>query len=225
MSITKAAQETYDNGSSTIGPYRRVIKDGGVLRVASSVELENGTTDATVLPNQPARVNTTDAQGKYQYVSAVGITEGDTIYRADNGLVSNVGTSQLGTADEDALAGGVFFVNVAVGGSGGGAGADRNDGEETITFSPTNSVTFDGGTKDRKRVVLTDDWTPTFNATASREYTLKIVQDATGGRTITWPNNMLWSGAAPQPVAVPNEPSIFKFEYDPGTGNFLGRSA
>ncbi|MBX4192199.1 hypothetical protein KW798_01810 [Candidatus Parcubacteria bacterium] len=58
------------------------------------------------------------------------------------------------------------------------------------------------------------------NAEAGGEYTLILKQDSTGGRTVTWPGTVIWSGG--EPTLTPDEDAVdlFRFVYD--GSNYLG---
>jgi hypothetical protein len=74
-----------------------------------------------------------------------------------------------------------------------------------IVFQSLNSETFNGvqninwTTGNQKRITLDGNTTLTFTAPAGfGSILLEINQDVVGGRTITWPGNVLWSdGSAP----------------------------
>ncbi|HMV47620.1 MAG TPA: hypothetical protein PKD31_07700 [Blastocatellia bacterium] len=68
---------------------------------------------------------------------------------------------------------------------------------------------------------LTGNNTFTFsNGVQGRTYTLIVIQDGTGGRTVTWPASVKWPGAsAPALTSGANKRDIFVFVFD-GT-NYL----
>mgnify|MGYP001564181253 CR=1 FL=1 len=75
-------------------------------------------------------------------------------------------------------------------------------------------------------VSLTSNPTLTFNSgQAGGEYTLILNQDSTGGRAVTWPGTVKWSGggSAPTLSSLSNSTDTVHFLYD-GT-NYLGTYA
>lgn len=72
-------------------------------------------------------------------------------------------------------------------------------------------------------VTLTANATLTFPAAAAgRQFTLILRQDATGGRTVTWPGTVLWpGGAAPTLTVAANKYDVLTF-LSPDGGNWLG---
>lgn len=69
------------------------------------------------------------------------------------------------------------------------------------------------------KVELTANTTVTFPGSGDsgdvKSFTLVVVQDDTGGRTITWPNNVLWAGgAAPGLSPAAGAVDVFSFMSD-----------
>ena len=57
------------------------------------------------------------------------------------------------------------------------------------------AITIDWSRGDWQRVTLTGNCTFTFsNMVDGMRYTLELIQDATGSRTVTWPGAVVWSG-------------------------------
>lgn len=73
------------------------------------------------------------------------------------------------------------------------------------------------------RIVLTAACTLTFpTAAAGKSFTLVLVQDGTGSRTVTWPGTVKWSGGtAPTLTTAINKADVFSFLCADGT-NWLG---
>lgn len=89
-----------------------------------------------------------------------------------------------------------------------------------LTTTPSSSIDLNNG--NIQTLNLTSNSTISFvNGQAGGEYKLIIKQDATGGRTITWPSTIKWQGGiAPILTGVANSMDLVSFIYD-GT-NYLG---
>lgn len=90
------------------------------------------------------------------------------------------------------------------------------------TLTDQNVIAWNAGDSPRAKVTLGGNRTiaaPT-NATAGQRVTLRVIQDATGSRTLTWNNAFVWrSGSAPTLSTAANASDVFIFYYD-GT-NFV----
>lgn len=76
----------------------------------------------------------------------------------------------------------------------------------------------------RKSVTLSGNPTLTFsNAAAHTAYLVKLTQDGTGGRTVTWPGSVTWLGGTPVLSTTASQSDFFSFYYDGGT--FWGTAA
>lgn len=73
------------------------------------------------------------------------------------------------------------------------------------------------------RITLTANCTLTFPAAAAgKSFTLVLVQDGTGGRTVTWPAGILWpGGTVPTLTATAAKRDVLSFVCADGT-NWLG---
>ena len=93
--------------------------------------------------------------------------------------------------------------------------SDGNSGSaKTIDFSVGSAHT----------VAMTANCTFTLsNAVAGGAYVLRLVQDATGSRTYTWPGNVKWPGAVAPAASGANATDLINLYYD-GT-SFYGSSA
>ena len=98
-----------------------------------------------------------------------------------------------------------------------GANTPRKEGQETIA---TTTVNFSDGLYDNKRYILTGNISPTFSASRAGKYHYVLEQDGTGGHTVTWGGNVVFSGSPPQPSAAAESVSVFEFYYD--GSNFIG---
>jgi hypothetical protein len=76
------------------------------------------------------------------------------------------------------------------------------------------------------RLTLTAACTVSFpTAAAGKSFTLVLAQDATGGRTVTWPGTVKWAGGtAPTLTAAAGKVDVFTFVCADGT-NWLGFTA
>ena len=107
-------------------------------------------------------------------------------------------------------------------------GGDLNAGANTIYFTETDNGnsstadTIDWGASNKQKSTLTGNVTFTFTAPAGPcNLILKLVQDATGSRTVTWPASVKWSGGtAPTLTTTASRIDIISFYYD-GT-NYYG---
>ena len=76
--------------------------------------------------------------------------------------------------------------------------------------------TIDWTTGNKQKSTLTDNCTFTFTApTGPCNILLRLVQDATGSRTVTWPATVKWpGGTAPTLTTTANAIDIVTFYYD-----------
>ena len=74
------------------------------------------------------------------------------------------------------------------------------------------------------RVLLDENVTFTFsNPVHGGRYVVVLVQDGTGGNTVTWPASVIWAGGtAPVITADANAVSLCTFMYDSNTSKYLG---
>lgn len=107
-------------------------------------------------------------------------------------------------------------------------GGELDCGEHTIGFSEKDNgnsgaaKTIDWKLSNKQKIVLSDNCVFTFTApTNPCSITLKLVQDAAGSRTATWPASVKWpSATAPTLSTAANAIDIISFYYD-GT-NYYG---
>ncbi|HVM58714.1 MAG TPA: LamG domain-containing protein, partial [Candidatus Paceibacterota bacterium] len=118
-----------------------------------------------------------------------------------------------------------FFVddqgNVGIGNSSPQARLDVS-GAFYSRLASTTSSTIDWNDANVQATTLTSNKTFTFtNGEAGGEYKLIINQDGTGGRTISWPNSVIWENATtPSVTSSANATDMASFVYD-GT-HYLG---
>ncbi len=91
--------------------------------------------------------------------------------------------------------------------------------EQTITSS-SGSATIDWRNGNKATITLAEDVTLTFtNPSYSCNLVLKVVQDSTGGHSLTLPTGIKWSGGAPTLTTTANAVDIISFLYD---GTYYG---
>jgi hypothetical protein len=85
--------------------------------------------------------------------------------------------------------------------------------------------TIDWGNGNKQKITLTDNCDLTFtNPSGSSNLILKVIQDGTGSRTVTWDADVLWpSGTAPTLTTDADAIDIIAFYFD-GT-NYFGQSS
>lgn len=107
-------------------------------------------------------------------------------------------------------------------------GGELDAGAHSIGFTLKDwgnsgtALTIDWRLGNKHKVTLTDNCTFTFtDPSKPGNFVLMLVQDATGGRTVTWPANCKWAGGtAPTLSTAANAIDIVSFFYD-GT-NYYG---
>lgn len=100
---------------------------------------------------------------------------------------------------------------------------DGKVGAAIAEFDAGNSgtaLTINFSNSTAQKVTLTGNCTFTFSNPANGQtYLLKLVQDATGSRTATWPAAVKWSGSAPILSTAAAKIDLISFYYD-GTNYF-----
>lgn len=89
-----------------------------------------------------------------------------------------------------------------------------------ITYASTVAVNWASG--DVQAITLTGNWTPSAfsNIRDGARYVLRIKQDGSGSKTITWPAIIKWAGgSAPVLTTTANKTDVFSFVSD-GTNLF-----
>jgi hypothetical protein len=97
-------------------------------------------------------------------------------------------------------------------------------GNGTITVDTyAATVTFSMATSNRHELTLTGNAILAIsNVNAGQVFTLRLIQDGVGGRTVTWFNTISWPGGSPPTLtATPNKADVFVFECR-GAGIFDG---
>jgi len=103
---------------------------------------------------------------------------------------------------------------------------------KTVTFASEYdngnsgaSKTIDWGNGQQQKLTLTANCTLTFTAPdGPGTFSIRLIQDATGSRTVTWPATVKWpGGTAPTLSTAANAEDIIAFKYN-GT-NYYGDSA
>lgn len=62
----------------------------------------------------------------------------------------------------------------------------------------------------------------TANPTGAGKRRFAFKQDATGGRTITWPASVVWAGGAPTPTKLPNSYEVYELTTSDGGVTWVG---
>lgn len=105
----------------------------------------------------------------------------------------------------------------------GGTNAYRDPAGDLVTATDGATVTFDLSTSRRQLVTLGGNRTLVFSNDADgMAFTLRIRQDATGSRTVTWPSGILWAGGTvPTLTTTANKYDVFAIERI-SSGVYLG---
>jgi len=100
-----------------------------------------------------------------------------------------------------------------------------NFDSETDNENSSTADTINWGAGNKQKSTMTDNCTYTFTApNGPCNVVLKLVQDATGSRTATWPATVKWpAGVAPTLTSAAGATDIVSFYWD-GT-NYFGQSA
>jgi hypothetical protein len=86
------------------------------------------------------------------------------------------------------------------------------------------ALTVDFSRGAAQKITLTANCTLTLtSASKGSAYVLNLVQDGTGGRTVTWPASVKWPGGTGPTLSAANKADLVTLYYN-GT-NFLGNSA
>lgn len=107
---------------------------------------------------------------------------------------------------------------------------DPDDGDpEDMAFNYIttggSSQTLDWSLARNRKIKLTAaTCTLTFsNPVDGGRYQLHVIQDATGGRKITWPSSVVWAGDSPPALTpTPNRRDVLTFVYDSATSKYYG---
>lgn len=89
------------------------------------------------------------------------------------------------------------------------------------------AITLDLSAASSQKLTLDNNATITLsNATPGGTYTLRIAQDATGGRTMTWPANVIWpGGVTPSFSTSANRVDLVTLYLDGTSTNFYASAA
>ena len=89
----------------------------------------------------------------------------------------------------------------------------------TLTDAATIAVDF--SISSNHAVTVAGNRTFTFsNPQAGEIYSIKVIQDATGSRTITWPSTVKWAGGSAPTLTATASKADFVFFYCDGTNYF-----
>lgn len=105
-------------------------------------------------------------------------------------------------------------------------GSSPQEQVNTVTASGATQTLPDVTTATIDHITLTANCTLTFmGAAAGKSFLLVLKQDATGGRTVTWPGTVLWAaGTAPTLTVTAGKSDMFSFVCVDGT-NWVGVTA
>lgn len=97
--------------------------------------------------------------------------------------------------------------------------AEVQESVNTVATSGTAQTIPDVTSSTVSRITLTGNCTFTFpTAAAGKSFTLVLVQDGTGSRTVTWPGTVKWSGGtAPTLTTTASKTDVFAFLCADGT--------
>jgi hypothetical protein len=177
-----------------------------------------GTGTATINPATAGTINnmaiggTTPAAGAFTSVTAstaIGVASGGT------------GATSFAAAGLATLTGTEILTNKTV-----EAGTFTNGyTEEVATANTSTAYTIDLAGGSVQILTLTGNCTFTFpTATAGRSFFLLLKQDATGGRTVTWPAAVKWPGGT-APTITSTALRLDKFVFTADGTNFYGSVA
>ncbi|MEO7905186.1 MAG: hypothetical protein ABIR91_05345 [Candidatus Saccharimonadales bacterium] len=103
--------------------------------------------------------------------------------------------------------------------------ANKGGSETVSTANATGATTLNLANGNVFNMTLTGNATLSFSgATVGRAcaFSLYLRQDATGGRTTTWPASVKWSGGAPTLTTTANAVNILVFESIDGGTTWFG---
>lgn len=100
-------------------------------------------------------------------------------------------------------------------------------GLETVSTNAgaTGSVTLNLTNGNVFNVTMTGNTTFTFSGATSGKacaFTLYLKQDGAGGRVVTWPGSVKWSGGAPSLTTTASAVDVLVFESLDGGSNWFG---
>jgi hypothetical protein len=116
-------------------------------------------------------------------------------------------------------------VVITPGGGSGGAGGGGAAVSEVNAGNSGTAATIDWSAAAQQRLTLTGSPTLTFsNPSDGASYRLVLIQNATGGFTVTWPATVRWEGGvAPTLVTTANNVTFCSFvRTAAGAGGYLG---
>lgn len=207
--------------SGTTAQFNTALSDGDFATLAGSETLTNKTLTAPKIADGGFIA---DANGNE-------LIKGTTTASAVNEIT--VANAATGTAPVISATGGDANIDLKLDPKGSGkivTDASVNFGAFTAYFTETDNGnsstadTIDWTLSNKQKSTLTGNCTFTFTAPPGPcNLTLKLVQDATGSRLVTWPAAVKWSGGTPPTLTTTaSRIDIISFYYD-GT-NYYGAS-
>ena len=155
-------------------------------------------------------------------VAASSVTAG-TFGSGSYGFPANVAVAGTLAAGTTTLTGSLSVSGAVSGGGGTFASVAATTGmllgnRQVNSGGGTLTATFTGN---HYKITLSSNATITLaNPSTMGVYTAEVLQDATGGRTVTWTNVVWGGGAAPTGSTTANRKDVYTFFYD--GANFLG---
>ena len=139
--------------------------------------------------------------GDYLTASSTNTLTNKTITYADNTLTGVVGTTATQTLTNKTIEAGTFTNGYT---------------EEVATANTSTAYTIDLAGGSVQILTLTGNCTFTFpTATAGKGFTLLLLQDATGSRTVTWPASVKWpASTAPTITSTASKGDKYVFVGD-----------
>ena len=139
--------------------------------------------------------------GDYLTASSTNTLTNKTITYADNTLTGVVGTTATQTLTNKTIEAGTFTNGYT---------------EEVATANTSTAYTIDLAGGSVQILTLTGNCTFTFpTATAGKGFTLLLLQDATGSRTVTWPAAVKWpASTAPTITSTASKGDKYVFVGD-----------
>lgn len=225
-----AEQETGDN-SNTWGT---VLTDNAILMLVEaisglvSISVASGdvtltTNDGTTDQSRPMFIKATGSPGTARVLTAPAVSKLYAIWNASDSVVTiktSGGTAAKVAAGQMAavFCDGTDFYRLGIPSDPGGAVAFP---EEYDNGNSGTAKTIDWGNGNKQKLTLTGNVTLTFAAPAGvGHFQLRLVQDATGSRTVTWPTIKTPSGAAVSIASTAADETLVSIFYN-GTDYYV----
>lgn len=227
----------YASGASTVA---KLAKDTNATRYLSNtgssnnpawaqINLANGVTGTLPAANGGTAVTSTPSNGQLLIGDGSGYTLATLTGTSNQITVTNgVGSITLATPQSIGTTSTPRFARLGLGTGAGATAVITTTGQFDIGYydngNSTATATLNWNNGMEQKITLTANCTFTINNPITGvRYTLVLIQDGTGSRTVTWPGTLLWKGgAAPTLTTGANKKDIIYLLWD-GT-NYLGTS-